>query len=187
MTDVDDEGRPEPPLAGTELETLTGFLDFLRATLAWKCDGLDAVALRTTVGRSSMTLGGLLKHLAYVEDDWFDRWLLGRDRRPPWDVVDWAADPDWEWHSAAQDSPEQLLALWRGAVERSRDAVAEATARRRVGSTQSTPVARRPRPESAVDLDTHDRGVRPALRPCRPAARIDRRKHRRIAPPNYAL
>lgn len=32
-----------------------------------------------------MTLGGLLKHLAYGEDDWFSRWLHGHDRQPPWD------------------------------------------------------------------------------------------------------
>jgi hypothetical protein len=42
--------------------------------------------------------------------------------------VDWDADPDWEWHSAAVNSPEQLLALWRDAVTRSRSAVAEALA-----------------------------------------------------------
>src|SRR5712692_28252 len=57
---------------------------------------------------SSITLGGLLKHLAYVESDWFSRWLHGQDREPPWDTVDWKADPDWEWHSAAEDTPEQL-------------------------------------------------------------------------------
>src|SRR5207247_7076076 len=77
---------------------------------------------------SSMTLGGLLKHLAYVEEDWFSRWLHGRDRQPPWDTVDWKADPDWDWHSAADDTPEQLLALWQDAVARSRSRIAEALA-----------------------------------------------------------
>jgi hypothetical protein len=48
-----------------------------------------------------MTLGGLLKHLAYVEDLWCSRRLHGRDPEPPWDTVDWKADPDWDWHSAA--------------------------------------------------------------------------------------
>jgi len=128
MTGFDDHGRPEPPLAGDETATLLGFLDYQRATLAWKCAGLDAAGLRATVGASSMSLGGLLKHMAYVESDWTARWLHGRDRQAPWDTVDWNADPDWEWHSAAEDSPIQLRALWDDAVARSRILVAEALA-----------------------------------------------------------
>jgi uncharacterized damage-inducible protein DinB len=128
MTDLDEQGRLEPPLAADETGTLLGFLEFQRATLAWKCAGLDAAGLAATVGPSSMTLGGMLKHLAYVEEDWFSRWLHGRDRQPPWDTVDWKADPDWEWHSAADDTPEQLFALWQDAVTRSRSLVADALA-----------------------------------------------------------
>lgn len=128
MTDLDEYGRPEPPLAADETATLLGFLDYQRATLAWKCAGLDAAGLTTTVGVSSMTLGGMLKHLAYVEDDWFSRWLHGRDRQPPWDTVDWKADQDWDWNSAAEDTAEQLHALWQEAVTRSRALVAEALA-----------------------------------------------------------
>jgi uncharacterized damage-inducible protein DinB len=126
MTPLDEHGRPEPPLATDETATLLGFLEFQRATLAWKCTGLDSAGLKATVGASSMTLGGLLKHLAYVEDDWFSRWLHGRDRQPPWDTVNWRADSDWDWHSAAEDTPEQLLTIWRDAVTRSRSLVAEA-------------------------------------------------------------
>lgn len=128
MTELDGQGRPEPPLAGDEAATLLGFLDYQRATLAWKCSGLDAAGLRATVAPSLMTLGGLLKHLAYVEEDWFSRWLHGRDRQHPWNTVDWKADPDWEWHSATQDSPEQLRNLWQETVSRSRSLTAEAMA-----------------------------------------------------------
>jgi uncharacterized damage-inducible protein DinB len=126
--DVDEHGRPEPPLTAGETATLLGFLDYQRATLAWKCSGLDAAGLRATVGASSMTLGGMLKHLALVEDDWFSQWLDGRELAPPWDTVDWDGDPDWDWHSAAEDTPEELLALWQDAVDRSRARVAEALA-----------------------------------------------------------
>ena len=84
----------------------TGFLEFHRATLAWKCDGLDADGLRRTVGASSMTLGGLLKHLTYVEESWFVDTFLGRPMAPPWDTIDWSADRDWDWRSAADDTPE---------------------------------------------------------------------------------
>ncbi|WP_308439391.1 mycothiol transferase [Cellulomonas pakistanensis] len=125
---IDDEGRPEPPTAGDEVDTLLGFLEFHRATLEWKTRGLDAAGLATTVGTSTMTLGGLLKHLAYVEDDWFSRSLHGRDRAEPWASVDWAADRDWDWHSAADDAPDDLRALWLAAVERSRADLAAALA-----------------------------------------------------------
>jgi uncharacterized damage-inducible protein DinB len=126
--DIDEHGRPEPPQEADETTMVLAFLDFHRATLAWRCSGLDSAGLQATVGVSSMTLGGLLKHLAYVESDWFSRWLHGRDRQPPWDTVDWAADSDWEWHSAVGDTPEQLFALWNGAVAASRARVAEALA-----------------------------------------------------------
>jgi uncharacterized damage-inducible protein DinB len=126
MTELDEYGRPEPPLAADETATLLGFLDYQRATFAWKCEGLDAAGLSTTVGVSTMTLGGMLKHLAYVESDWFWGSLHGRDRQPPWDTVDWKADRDWEWHSAADDSPEQLRTIWNDAVTSSRSLVAEA-------------------------------------------------------------
>jgi uncharacterized damage-inducible protein DinB len=142
VTNLDEQGRPEPPAAAGETATLLGFLEFLRATLAWKCAGLDAAGLRATVAASSMTLGGMLKHLAYVEDDWFTRDLAGRDRPPPWDAVDWQADPDWDWHSAANDTPEQLRALWQEAMARSRAVVTEALA----GGGLSQ-LARRPWPD----------------------------------------
>ena len=116
------------PVAGDETATLLGSLERQRATLAWKCGGLDTVGLQATVGASSITLGGLLKHLALVEDDYFTGKLLGRSLGSPWDTVDWDADPDWEWHSAVEDGPEELMSIWREAVDRSRAAVAEALA-----------------------------------------------------------
>jgi hypothetical protein len=64
MTQVDEQGRPEPPLAGDETATLLGSLEHQRATLAWKCGGLDAAGLRATVAASSMTLGGLQRRSA---------------------------------------------------------------------------------------------------------------------------
>ena len=82
--------------------------------------------MRATLPPSTMTLGGLLKHMALVEDTHFARLWSATAPGPPWDEVDWDADRDWEWHSAASDSPEQLMALWEQAVSRSRAVVAEA-------------------------------------------------------------
>ena len=124
VTDVDEHGRPEPPLAADETGTLLGFLDYQRATFAWKCDGLDADGLRATVAASSMTLGGMMKHLALVEDYWCSQWLHGRESNPVWDAADWEADRDWDWHSAAGDPPEKLSGLWQESVASSRSLVA---------------------------------------------------------------
>jgi hypothetical protein len=83
------QGHAEPPAAGDETATLLGSLERQRATLAWKCGGLDAPGMRATLGPSSMTLGGLIKHLALVEDNYFSRRLFGRELGPPWNTVDW--------------------------------------------------------------------------------------------------
>ncbi|MFG1945968.1 DinB family protein [Nonomuraea sp. NPDC048826] len=128
MAHIDEQGRLEPPLDADETGTLLGFLDYQRATFAWKCSGLDATGLNTTVAASSMTLGGMIKHLSYVEDHWFSAFLHDREAQPPWNAVDWKADRDWDWHSAVDDTPEQLLGLWHDTVTRSRASVKEALA-----------------------------------------------------------
>lgn len=125
---IDEQGRPEPPIAADEVETLVGFLEFQRATFEWKCAGLDATGLNTSVAASSMTLGGMLKHMVLVEDQWFSWVLHAQNEWSPWDTVDWDADKDWDWRSAADDTPEQLRTMWRDSVERARARVDEALA-----------------------------------------------------------
>jgi len=110
----------EPPLAGSETEQLVGALDRLRWTFRWKAGGLDAAGLQARVGASSLTLGGLLKHLAATEDYQFTTKLNGEPVGAPWDATGWDGSNDWEFTSAADDTPQELYALWDGAVERSR-------------------------------------------------------------------
>lgn len=117
---TDEQGRPKPAEAAGELDTLLGFLDFLRATLAWKTAGLGDAELRTRLTPSSMSLGGMLHHLAFVEDFWFGYRLAGVDPAPPWDTVDWDADPDWDWHVADDLDEATIKESWRSAVEQSR-------------------------------------------------------------------
>jgi hypothetical protein len=118
----------EPALAGTEVEHLTGTLDRLRTTFRWKADDLDSEGLQTRIGASALTLGGLLKHLASCEDYIFTHKLKGEPIGAPWDATGWDGSNDWEFSSAADDSPEQLYAYWDGAVERSRARLAAALA-----------------------------------------------------------
>ena len=126
---MDDSDIPwEPPLAGTEAEHLVGALERLRTTFRWKADDLDAAGLATRVGASTLTLGGLLKHLARAEAHCFTVKLDGSPIGTPWDTADWAADPDWDFNSAAHDSPEELYALWDDTVARSRAKLAAALA-----------------------------------------------------------
>jgi hypothetical protein len=129
MTPIDDQGRPEPPLDAGEADTLLGYLDYQRATFEWKTRGLDATGMAARFGTSTMTLGGMMKHLALVEDWWFGENLAGAATSPPFDTVDFRADPDWEWRTAAEDSPEYLRELWGQAVARSREHVASTLAR----------------------------------------------------------
>jgi hypothetical protein len=114
----------EPPLAGTEEAHLTGALDRLRVTFRWKADDLDSAGLNARIGASSLTLGGLLKHLARVEDETFNWKLRGRALGPDWDESLLDDTDQWEFASAAEDSPEFLYDLWDGAVARSRERLA---------------------------------------------------------------
>jgi hypothetical protein len=114
-----------PPGGSTEAESLLAVLERNRRTFAWKTTGLDANGLRATTAASSMTLGGLVKHVALVEADWLAVKLAGQEYGAPWDAVDFEADPDWEWRTGALDSPAEVYAIWRQAVERSRTLVAQ--------------------------------------------------------------
>ncbi|GAA1745050.1 DUF664 domain-containing protein [Luedemannella helvata] len=113
----------EPPMAGTEVEHLLGALDRLRTTFRFKADDLDAAGLNTTVGASSLTLGGLLKHLAVVEDHQFGTRLSG----VPLDTSEWDSE-DYPFSSAARDTPDELYARYDEAVARARARVAAALA-----------------------------------------------------------
>ena len=132
MTDAANDAATEtpwePPLAGTEPEALLGALDRLRATFRYKADDLDTAGLSAHVGASSLTIGGLLKHLAANEDFKFTVKLSGAPMDPAWDDNGWEGNDDWELESAGADAPEDLYALYDGAVSRARARVAQALA-----------------------------------------------------------
>ena len=116
--------RPEPPVAGDDTATMLGSLERQRATFAWKCARVDADGLTTTVGASAITLGGLLLHLALVEDLYFSARCGGANVHDLWPDADFD-DPDCEWHAATHRSPDELRAGWQAAERRSRAVVDE--------------------------------------------------------------
>ncbi|MBZ5739812.1 DinB family protein [Nocardioides mangrovi] len=111
-----DPTRLDPPVDGDERTLLLAYLDYHRATLRQKAGGLDAAQLAATLPPSEMTLGGMVKHLALVENNWFREVFLGEPMSEPWRSVDWDADWDWDWHSASDDTPEEIWALYEAMV-----------------------------------------------------------------------
>lgn len=118
----------EPSANADEVEMLLFALERSRAQFAWKCGGPDAAALRQEHPPSAMTIAGLIKHMAGVEERIIALAVTGRRPAPPWDTIDPGDDPDWEWRTAADDSPEELYSLWHASVERSKAATAGALA-----------------------------------------------------------
>jgi uncharacterized damage-inducible protein DinB len=125
---IDGVGRPEPDPAVNEFETLRGFLNYQRATLKWKCSGLNHSQLNIAVAKSTVTLGGLLKHMTFVENEWFWRWMGDNDRLEPWLSADFSANPDWEFESAKDENVETLFANWNKAVALSEQVLVESLA-----------------------------------------------------------
>lgn len=109
----------EPSPRGNEVEVLRFAVDRVRQQFAWKTGGLDAEQLRYRHPPSTLTLAGLIKHLAFVEDGFTAR-AAEQPLAPPWDVRSWVENDRWSWESAVSDDPDELYALWYGAAARSR-------------------------------------------------------------------
>jgi hypothetical protein len=120
--------RRDPDVDADERTSLTQVLDYHRATLLGKAAGLDAASLDRRLEPSTLTLGGLLKHLAFVEDYTFTNKMRGESPGEPWESTYRFDVEDWVFASAADHAPEELYALWDEAVERSRARVAAALA-----------------------------------------------------------
>ncbi len=102
---------------GTEVEHVLGSLNRLRTTFRWKADGLDADGLSRTIGASTLTLGGLLKHMACVEDEHFGMSLSGAGYGPPWaGMPDFDGSPGDYGFSTQGLQPDDLYRLWDDAV-----------------------------------------------------------------------
>jgi uncharacterized damage-inducible protein DinB len=118
--------RTEPPFEADERTMLTGFLGWYRETLDLKCSGLDpaALALRS-VEPSTMSLLGLVRHMAEVERNWFRRVLAGQDA-PPIYYADTEPDGDWDGAVADSEVVSDAWGRWREEIEFAERFVADA-------------------------------------------------------------
>ena len=112
--------RTDPDVQADERTSLTEFLDYHRATFMSRIAGLDHEQLNRRLAPSTLTLASLTKHLALVEDSWFHEDFLGVALPEPWSSAPFDDDPDWDLHSASDDSPSDLADLYLAACARSR-------------------------------------------------------------------
>jgi predicted enzyme related to lactoylglutathione lyase/uncharacterized damage-inducible protein DinB len=119
-----DQPYPEGIRTASEEQQLAGMLDWYRAAVLRKVEGIARATATTSPVRSGTTIAGLVKHLALVEDSWFHYRFAGLPEPEPWASAPWDDDPDWEFHSAVDDTFEDLVALYQDACARSRSAAA---------------------------------------------------------------
>lgn len=117
---------PDTQRSPDEKTALTEMLDYYRTVMLRKTEGLSDSQLAIRLEPSNLTLGGLLMHLALVEDGWFQSTFLGGELGEPWNDFDWASDPDWEFHRSHEYSRDVIVAQYEGAIARSREVVAGA-------------------------------------------------------------
>ncbi|MEU8589283.1 DinB family protein [Streptomyces sp. NPDC048664] len=124
------DDRIGPPSSGSERDTLRAFLDYHRATLAMKCAGLgDEELRRRSMPPSTLSLLGLVRHMAEVERTWFRRVFEDNDAPLVWsDTIDFQAAYD-----ASESTRKEAFSAWESEVENSRRIEREAESLDRIG------------------------------------------------------
>jgi uncharacterized damage-inducible protein DinB len=121
--------RTEPPLKADERTMLVAWLEYHRATLAQKCEGLTDDQLRMrSVPPSAMSLLGLVRHMAEVELGWFRFWLAGEKPN-----LRYHNDEEWDVDDA---DVEDAFAYWRSECEHAREVLATFSSLDAVGADQ---------------------------------------------------
>jgi len=127
--------RVEPPLVAAERAMLDAWLDYHRATLAVKCEGLTDDQLRAqAVPPSSLSLLGLVRHMGEVERSWFRR-VLGGEQAPPRYYSDENRDGDFDDVAAADVA--EAFGYWRDECAYARERVASAPSLDVIGTGRS--------------------------------------------------
>ena len=105
---------------------LNAFLDYYRAAMFDIAEGLDADQMRQRLEPSTLTIGGLLHHLAVVEEWWFNEVLASNPQSEPWASAPWDDDRDWDFTVADELEPDLIRDRYREAIEVSRRLESEA-------------------------------------------------------------
>ena len=126
--------REEPESQEGELEMLEGYLSLQRQTVLAKAAGLDREGMARCLPSSTLSLGGLLYHLALVEESWMEVHFAGRELPDPWRGVDFDADPEWEFRTGGELEPELVRQRYREAGERTHRVIAESEGPRRLSA-----------------------------------------------------
>jgi len=135
------QDRIDPPYEAGERAMLDAWLDYHRATLAMKCDGLSDAQLRErAVPPSTLSLLGLVRHMADVERNWFRRVLGGEDAPPLYWSDD---DPDGDFDNVDTAEVAAGFAAWRSECDRARQAAAAAASLEATGLRRGEPVSLR--------------------------------------------
>ncbi|MET8818250.1 DinB family protein [Streptomyces sp. WAC04189] len=114
--------RREPVPDLDERTMLEGWLEYHRQTLAWKCEGLTDAQLRTAaVAPSTLSLMGLVRHMAEVERSWYRRVLADEDADPIYYTDE---DPDGDFRVTETDTFQEAEATWQAEIEAARRNVA---------------------------------------------------------------
>jgi uncharacterized damage-inducible protein DinB len=114
--DAESDPREGGPALGDERATLTEYLRFQRLTLQVKCNGLDAAQLaRRSVEPSTLSLLGLVRHMAEVERKWFRQRFAGQDVPNRYQSDD---EPDGDFDGAVADQAvvDEAWAAWQEEV-----------------------------------------------------------------------
>ena len=126
MTDTPADARIEPPLLAAEREYLDAWLEFHRATVLQKIEGLDAEQLcRRSVPPSSLSPLGIVRHLGVVEEYWLGEVLLGEERPDPYCTPE---NPDGDLLDGTTETALADVAVYRERAAAARDAQAGWTA-----------------------------------------------------------
>ncbi|MBV9256093.1 MAG: DinB family protein [Actinobacteria bacterium] len=111
--------RTEPPFRLDERTMLEAWLEYHRATLELKCEGLSVEQLREqSVPPSSLSLLGLVRHMAEVERAWFRRTLADEDVGYIYVSDD---DEDADFDDVPTANPDEAFATWRAECDHARE------------------------------------------------------------------